>query len=75
VREGGKTESWLLSKEELTSLKAGDTYVAAHGKVTYDDVYGVPHWSQICSWTPYARGGYNALSCTKYNTVDKNDEP
>jgi hypothetical protein len=75
VKKGGDTEMFLLSKAEYDDLIAGNTYVAVHGRVGYDDVYHVRHWTDFCFWWPFTNLNYHASSCVKRNTTDQEDEP
>jgi hypothetical protein len=76
VRKGGATEIWFLTDEESKGLKAGETYVAVHGRVAYDDIFHVRHWTNFCFWYPFAAvDDYKASKCVEYNTEDSEDEP
>jgi len=75
VREGGETEPSPLTEREFNDLKAGTVYIAVFGKVGYQDVYHILHWSTICNWRILSAGQYNSESCAKYDTEDEYDEP
>jgi hypothetical protein len=75
VRKGGGTETWPLTEDEHNDLIAGRSYVAVHGRVAYDDVFHVRHWTQFCFWWPFASVDYHAGECTAHNTEDDKDEP
>jgi hypothetical protein len=76
VRKEGQTEIWFLSDDEIRRLKAGETYVAIHGKVAYDDIFHVRHWTNFCFWYPFAPvDDYKASKCVRYNTEDSEEEP
>lgn len=78
---------YLLSHSEYLSLLDGTSYVATYMLISYDDVFKVRHWQQLCVWNPVAdpstlprtegKGGmvietrFNALACSKYNDADK----
>jgi hypothetical protein len=53
----------------------GDTYLALHGKFTYKDAAGNPHWTTFCN-TFIAPGSGKTVSadtdkrCVEYNAVD-----
>lgn len=55
----------------------GDVYLALHGKFTYTDAAGNPHWTTFCSTFVAPGSGKNVSSdtsdrCVSYNTVDNN---
>jgi hypothetical protein len=55
-------------------INDGSLYIAAHGRITYDDIFGKSHWMTFCS---YAQNppitGPDAAKCSQHNDVDKND--
>jgi hypothetical protein len=53
----------------------GETYIEAHGEITYDDAIGTRHWTKLC--VIITAQNYGALanigqSCSMYNSVDDN---
>ena len=62
-----------LTESELAALLSGKAYMAVYGMILYEDVFGTPHWTKFCSWTPFATGGqFQASRCTQYNEADSN---
>src|SRR6266404_3165766 len=64
IRQGanGKNDPLTpLEKEDLTSNRA---YIAVYGKILYDDIFSVRHWTKFCFWLPLsaAPSSYNAQS-------------
>lgn len=64
----------LLTHDEAVEISSGKAYIVTFGKVTYFDIYGIPHWITYCSWqtTANVRGNYSSLDCVEYNNVDDN---
>lgn len=55
----------------------GDIYLALHGKITYKDAAGNPHWTTFCNVFMAPSTGKNVSrdtsdACIRYNTVDNN---
>jgi hypothetical protein len=71
-------EPRITTLEEANAWMKGQVYIAVFGKVTYDDVFGVNHWTKFCFWgnsdiTPLNTISVSASrSCTAYNAVDDN---
>lgn len=60
-----------LTANDMKSLKRGDSWIAAHGIVTYFDVFNISHWVRFCGWTGFKKGAtFSAKSCTDYNGSD-----
>lgn len=73
---GGKPhegEPYPLAQTEFDSLSRGDSWIALHGIVRYQDVFHVDHWTKFCFWSNELKvGSYTAQSCTAYNSTDDN---
>jgi hypothetical protein len=57
-------------------MQNGNLYIVVYGRITYDDVFGVGHWLQFCSYAHNAAGvpeQATADACGPYNDVDKNN--
>jgi hypothetical protein len=39
-----------VTDQEFTAWKEGQIYAVVFGKVTYDDAFGLSHWTKFCSW-------------------------
>ena len=37
-----------LTQDEVDMFKKGDVSLFVHGKMTYDDIFGCPHWTKFC---------------------------
>jgi hypothetical protein len=71
VRTRGKvTDPLVATQTEIDSILASKSYVSAFGIVTYDDIFGYPHWLKFCSWIS-EKGDFMTEKCTAYNSVDE----
>lgn len=61
-----------LTKSDVEDIKYGRAYIAIFGKVTYFDIFDIPHWITFCGWEVRANGNYSAMECAEYNNIDKN---
>ncbi len=63
-----------LTPEEFDSLLRGGTFFIIYGRVTYNDEFGVSHWTHFCSWTHFTQGQKTiaAQDCAAYNAIDHN---
>ena len=43
------TSDQALSQGSIDQVKSGDTVVFVFGEITYDDIFGCPHWTKFCS--------------------------
>ena len=73
------TEPVALSQELLDKYNNGKIWFAIQGKVTYEDVFGVSHWMNICHGQVHGdANGFiqvpqlGIVRCAGYNDVDKN---
>jgi uncharacterized repeat protein (TIGR01451 family) len=62
----------LTTDSEVKALQEGKAYIAIYGIITYDDVFGVHHWTKFCKWQGVPNSTYHASQCTAYNSVDGN---
>src|ERR1017187_2052528 len=57
-------------------ISRGVLYIVVHGRLSYEDIFGVPHWLQFCTHAQTGGPGVNAQSagqeCGKYYDVDRN---
>jgi hypothetical protein len=73
IRPAEDGKSRLTTESEFTALRDGKAYVAIYGIITYDDVFGVQHWTKFCNWeTGSGNGTFHTERCTAYNDVDPN---
>jgi len=77
---GTKTvEPIELTQDLLDKFNNGQIWFAAEGKISYEDIFGVKHWMNICHAMFHA-GSANFVGlppvgtqrCVEYNDVDKN---
>jgi hypothetical protein len=61
-----------LSPEDGKGAQNGLYFFAAGARVTYDDEFGVHHWTQYCQWFGIPPHSYRAQSCTAFNATDTN---
>jgi hypothetical protein len=70
--EDGKPR--LTAESEVNAMRDGKAYIAIYGIITYDDVFGVHHWTKFCRGQ--AADGVGAMlhivQCIAYNDVDSN---
>jgi hypothetical protein len=66
-----------LTPQLLTDMQSGTAYVLVHGRVTYEDFFGISHWINFCSIYPEPSQAIPQLTngqaiCIAYNGMDKN---
>jgi hypothetical protein len=61
-----------IIRSEMKDLVEGKSYIAAHGRVDYRDVFNIPHWATFCLWVPFANAMFTSHECANYNNVDQN---
>lgn len=71
--ESGHLDPLVLTKTDVDEIMSGKAYVAIIAKITYLDIYDIPHWINFCYWKSYSLGDYNSRECVKYNDVDNNN--
>ncbi len=65
----------LCTPEIRQNIENGSAYIVVHGKVTYDDIFGISHWLTFCTYSHNVPGlptQPTASTCGKYNDVDRN---
>ncbi len=70
-----KPEAFTWDQPSQDQWIRGDIYLALHGKITYTDAAGNPHWTTFCNIFMAAGTGKNVSkdtsdACTAFNTVD-----
>jgi hypothetical protein len=69
-----RTEPIILTDQLAADLKAGKVLLIAHGKITYVDIFDVPHWGTACVVAPFveptAQDAWHS-DCSAYNSHDK----
>jgi hypothetical protein len=63
-----------VTPEEFNSLLRGAAFFIIYGRLTYNDEFGISHWTHFCSWTHFTQGEKTiaAQDCAAYNAVDNN---
>jgi len=70
---GGKEpEAVLLDVETLRKIDNGDLLLVVHGKLTYEDIFGVSHWLRFCSFGSSNLRKRSSINCDEYNAADDN---
>jgi hypothetical protein len=69
------SENWPLSNQEASDFIAGSNYILIFGRVTYDDIFGMSHFTQYCAFHANGKAAPHAASCAAYNGEDNNQEP
>ena len=54
-------------KEELWNAKS---FVVVHGRITYNDIFGIEHWTTYCRYILHPE--LISKECTRYNDTDDN---
>jgi hypothetical protein len=70
VRHGADHSVTLVTSEQVGALASGKFYFAIYGVISYDDIFGVHHWTNFCDWNGVGAGPFNTYQCTEYNDVD-----
>lgn len=61
-----------VTEAEQGAWNSGFIYGTAYGIVTYDDEFGVHHWTKFCFWDPgNAKSPVSAMSCARYSDTDR----
>jgi hypothetical protein len=68
-------EAFIWDQPSQDQWLRGDIYLAVHGKITYKDAAGKPHWTTFCNVFMASNTGKNISkdasdACIRYNTVD-----
>lgn len=61
-----------VTQEQYDSIRQGKSFVVLYGRISYDDGFGIHHWTRFCTWEYFVTGSYTAKQCTAYNAVDSN---
>jgi hypothetical protein len=74
AKNGNKLGEFDLLKDwEASDISASRSYLAAYGTYTYDDSFGVQHWTKFCvSFQATNPITYPTPGCVRYNEVDNN---
>ena len=74
VHYGPGSREIIVPDESLRQdIANGNRFIIVFGRITYDDVFGIHHWTQFCTGT--GPGMSEILKdCIRYNDVDSNQE-
>jgi hypothetical protein len=59
-------------------MQTDDAFLIVYAQVTYQDIFGISHWTRFCNENSVALGSKQmkntstASKCVAYNHVDKN---
>ena len=62
-------EQSIMSEEDANKINSGSFRLYAHGRVEYDDIFGIHHWVTFCAFLLPSGAWAN---CPYQNDVDKN---
>ena len=64
-----------LSAKAVQDINEGTAYIAVYGIITYQDIFGVEHFTRFCAFnSPKISAAIeeSAKSCAEYNKIDNN---
>jgi hypothetical protein len=59
-----------VTDAEIADYNAGGSWIAEHGALTYQDAFGVLHFTRQCTWDGSSGKLLQAQNCTAYNSTD-----
>jgi hypothetical protein len=65
-------EAILMTQELRQAIASNQRAIIVFGRITYDDIFGVHHWTQFCNGTGDALQFVAIKSCINYNDADNN---
>ncbi len=68
------TENWPIETSEAQAFDEGGIYAVGYLVVSYDDIFGVHHWTRFCAHY-HKTTNPDASKCVAYNSEDDNEEP
>ena len=72
---GHETENWPIESGEVSDFGAGNIYQVTYMVVSYDDIFGIHHWTRFCVFNTRTGAAPNTSACVSYNREDDNEEP
>jgi hypothetical protein len=72
---GHETEAWPIETAEVRDFDQNKTYAIGYLVVSYDDIFGVRHWTRFCAFLQPPSRKADTGKCVAYNGEDDNDEP
>lgn len=65
---------FCLTDKFKKKIESGNLIVVIHGRLTYEDVFGVGHWFQFCSFgSAGSLKKRGSAKCDEYNDTDNNE--
>jgi hypothetical protein len=75
VKYGALAAETIVPDETLRKdIADGNRFIIFYGRITYDDVFGIHHWSQFCVGSGVGFQGDTARDCLKSNNADPDEE-
>jgi hypothetical protein len=69
-RNPPNTEVWPMSETECEDFNAGRVYVVGYVRISYDDIFHVPHWTRSCIHSSIPSEYPPVGNCAAYNGED-----
>jgi hypothetical protein len=66
-------ETIVPTPELRQAIASGESFIIFYGRITYVDVFGIPHWTSFCTVSGSGMG--DIKKCVTYNDVDNNSGP
>jgi hypothetical protein len=75
LRPGENPEKIIVTPELISEINAEDpkVRVVMHGRITYNDIFGDPHWIKFCAQsnpTPLGLNSKSGKQCVNHNDID-----
>lgn len=73
----GVGEAYPFTQNDKDALDQDKAWMAVFGRITYEDVFHKPHWTQFCFWLNLRSREreylpmYMTKGCAKYNAFDR----
>jgi hypothetical protein len=61
-----------ITQADLDGIRSGNLTIFVHGRMTYDDIFGCPHWTSFCT---RLKPDLKHASYGKHNDADQNTCP
>lgn len=69
--QGQKGKEVVLSYRDNQRLHSNETYIVTYSKVTYFDIFGTAHLTNLCVFYETQRKESQHQKCAAYNTADQ----
>jgi hypothetical protein len=61
-----------MTPDLLKGVFQGDDFIVVHGRITYNDIFGIAHWTTYCRYVLHPEK--ISEECMRYNETDSNDK-